>query len=315
MPRKDPFKRAMEQYLEAVKRTRAESTHKAYRQTLSRLYRIVKREGITPNLARWSVTEFSQLMSNRGHLLPNSHNQETVVMRNLLMFVGNMTIELAYKERALRRKPPSRVNVRWYSEEQLAYIRAKCRRDIEYLTLILGSEIGLRRSEIAALRLSDIQGDVMIIRGKGELYIPIPITRSLRDTLDAWLLIRRDMIRKALRRHPTATIPENILIHVKGTNIHPYSPETITDLMYRLGKRIGLKLSPHDLRRSCGREIYKATGDLLAVNRLLRHANLDQTRKYIGADMEDARRAMEARESKRTQNVPLAHLPGKNQTY
>jgi integrase len=309
MPRKDQMKRAMESYLEVVKATRAGKTFRVYSRILANLHKIVKRQGISTYVSRWTVKEFSQLMANRGHLLPNSFNQEIVILRNLLRSVGNMEIDLAFKDGTLRRKPKSRVNVRWFTETQLAYIRANCRRDMEYLILILGSEIGLRRSEIADLRVSDIKGDVLIVRGKGEKMTPVPITTSLRETLDAWLLIRQDMIKKALRINPTAQIPDNMLVYRRGKIVSCYSPDSISNIIRKLGKQIGMKISPHDLRRSCGREIYKTTRDIVAVNRLLRHANLDQTKEYIGADLEDAREAMETRERSRTLTVPKTTYP------
>ena len=45
------------------------------------------------------------------------------------------------------------------------------------------------------------------------------------------------------------------------------------------------------------------------MNRLLRHSSVDQTRDYIGADLMEARQAMEARELKRQATVPLETEP------
>jgi len=44
----------------------------------------------------------------------------------------------------------------------------------------------------------------------------------------------------------------------------------------------------HSLRRTKGSIIYKATGNLRAVQILLGHAKIDSTVRYLGVDVEDA---------------------------
>ena len=174
--------------------------------------------------------------------------------------------------------------------------------------LVLASELGLRRSEIAKLRLSDVRGDVMIVRGKGEKNVPIPLTRPVAEDIDRYLIRRTKLVRECLRRG-AAHVPDELLIYRRGAELRPYSPKSVTDKIGEAGKMVGIKLSPHDCRRSCGREIYLATRDILAVNTLLRHRKLDQTIQYVGAGLEDARRAMEARDAKKASTAPLEEMP------
>jgi len=56
---------------------------------------------------------------------------------------------------------------------------------------------------------------------------------------------------------------------------------------------IGIGLTPqdygtHSLRRTKASIIYKATGNLCAVQILLDHAKVDSTVRYLGVDVEDA---------------------------
>jgi site-specific recombinase XerD len=44
----------------------------------------------------------------------------------------------------------------------------------------------------------------------------------------------------------------------------------------------------HSLRRTMGSIIYKATGNLRAVQILLGHAKIESTVRYLGVDVEDA---------------------------
>ncbi len=56
---------------------------------------------------------------------------------------------------------------------------------------------------------------------------------------------------------------------------------------------VGIGLPPedygtHSLRRTKASIIYKATGNLRAVQILLGHAKIDSTVRYLGVDVEDA---------------------------
>lgn len=310
MPRRSAFRRAMLEYLAEVRETRAPSTAECYEDVLRRLERAVDASGTTTYITRWTVEDVRRVLAQRAHLLPNSYLHEVTVLRNMLNHAGVAVMERELKARRLRMPRPVRFHVRWYGEKTLATIRAACRSDVEYVSVILASELGLRRAEIAALQLQDIQGDSLLIRGaKGGKVLPVPLTMSVAATLDAWIVVRREMVLKAISFDPSTPIPEEVLVWQRGPKVRPYSPKTISDIIRSVGRRIGIKLSPHDLRRSCGRELYLVDHDLIPVNRLLRHESLDMTRLYIGADLEDARVAMEARDAKRRSIAPIEVEP------
>jgi integrase len=52
----------------------------------------------------------------------------------------------------------------------------------------------------------------------------------------------------------------------------------------------------HSLRRTKASIIYKATGNLRAVQILLGHTNIESTVRYLGADVEDALKLAEVTE-------------------
>ena len=62
-------------------------------------------------------------------------------------------------------------------------------------------------------------------------------------------------------------------------------------LVHEWGGSIGLPAQDygtHSLRRTKASIIYKATGNLRAVQILLGHAKIDSTVRYLGVDVEDA---------------------------
>lgn len=63
----------------------------------------------------------------------------------------------------------------------------------------------------------------------------------------------------------------------------------------QLAKCLGSALSPieqrygtHSMRRTKASLIYKATGNLRAVQILLGHTNIENTVRYLGVDVDDA---------------------------
>jgi hypothetical protein len=73
---------------------------------------------------------------------------------------------------------------------------------------------------------------------------------------------------------------------------------------------VGIGLSPpeygtHSLRRTKASIIYKATGNLRAVQILLGHAQIESTVRYLNVDVEDALELADARRSELTHFRPL----------
>ena len=74
---------------------------------------------------------------------------------------------------------------------------------------------------------------------------------------------------------------------------------------------VGIGLQPqdygtHSLRRTKASIIYKATGNLRAVQILLGHAKIDSTVRYLSVDVEDALGWRSAPRSDQTQKVTFS---------
>lgn len=115
------------------------------------------------------------------------------------------------------------------------------------LILALGSSMGLRRSEMAAINLEDIQGDKIIIRGKGhgdygkrsEAYIP---TRT-RKILDEYLEYRKTLIGEHDRSDGKLLLRNT---KRKGT---PMDFNSVGYAVKKLAKGADVDASCHTLRR------------------------------------------------------------------
>lgn len=168
-------------------------------------------------------------------------------------------------------------NEEWFKLKTIA-------RPDEMLILALGAGMGLRRAEIAGLKLDDIEGDHIRIRGKGygpngagaEMTMPMLV----RDALEVYLPERQRIIDR---------YGDNSGGHVLVRGFvyagEPIPPDTIGDMIYNLGQRAGVDLSSHSLRRLFAMTMLDNGISTEDIRKMMRHNRIDTTLKcYIQAD-------------------------------
>jgi integrase/recombinase XerC len=78
-----------------------------------------------------------------------------------------------------------------------------------------------------------------------------------------------------------------------GGPLVPMTNRAARRVITDIGKRIGLDVSSHDLRSTFATEVYETTKDILIVQDLLGHANVDTTRGYTAVNATEKKRAVE----------------------
>jgi len=58
------------------------------------------------------------------------------------------------------------------------------------------------------------------------------------------------------------------------------SPQAVLAVVRFYGKQLGLKLQPHDLRRTCAKLCRSSGGELEQIQLLLGHASIQTTERY-----------------------------------
>ena len=137
----------------------------------------------------------------------------------------------------------------------------------------LGAYAGLRISEVAALDWSDVDLEsrqIRIMRSKGAKSRLVPIGSVLLKAL-------------------LPNVGGNVI-----TGGEPSAASTLAKRMKTAFRRLGIEVTFHQLRHRYGTVAYKATGDILAVARLMGHANVKTTMIYAGANDETAALIAEA---------------------
>jgi integrase len=303
MPRKSPFQRCLEGYVEYMqqKARYAEITVKEYRWAILRCHDIV-REGKGPeNPVSISETDLEYLLNH----LPGSTARrqfEWTAFSGFLRWCGNMAV--------LRIKPQwplsARTHVDWLEPDKAARLRDVAMKADPLTALIVHLELDLclRRVEIIRLRLRDVHENRLDVLGKGR-YGGKPRTVSLVP-FESSELIERYMQYRLLRWGQAG--PDDRLIPLRRT--------ALDNRLKKLKSLAGVKLlGHHTLRRTGGRLMWLAGVPIETIASIMGHESTEMTLQYIGVNLSDQTKAYEAVRNQRiqlqksTQNVPFVAVP------
>lgn len=142
------------------------------------------------------------------------------------------------------------------------------------MILRLAAEAGLRRSEIAQVHADDVGADLLgsslLVHGKGGKLREVPISEALAAAI-------------RLRAGGGWLLPGAVGGHLSARRVG----ELATDVLPG-----GWTL--HSLRHRFATRAHAATSDLLAVSRLLGHASVATTQRYVATDAARLRRVANA---------------------
>ena len=175
----------------------------------------------------------------------------------------------------------------WLSQREVKALLDTCSDSIvgqrDRLVLGLLVAAGLRREEAASLRFEDVGrqslGDndrtVLAIKGKGAKDRAVPIADRLADAIGEWA----DVVGG-----------EGHVARSLGMSRDPgrrISPQGIFRIVRKRGAKIGrANLAPHDLRRTYAQLGYEAGIPITQISKLLGHANLSTTQRYLNLDLD-----------------------------
>ena len=150
------------------------------------------------------------------------------------------------------------------------------KRDYATLAILLGC--GLRRAELTALRVEDIQQReehwvIADLVGKGGHIRTIPIPDWVKAGIDVWMTAAGITTGTLLRSINKAG-------RIWGNG---FSPKVIWGVVKEKAKACDIQsLAPHDLRRTCARLCHQAGGELEQIQFLLGHVSVETTERYLG---------------------------------
>jgi integrase/recombinase XerC len=157
--------------------------------------------------------------------------------------------------------------------------RERALRDRALLELLYGA--GLRVGEAVALDVRDVDLLAREVRvlGKGRKERSVPLPRAARETLAAWI---------ALRRRPGYQAEPLFPSLAPGASRGRLSSRSVRRLLAQRAVRAGVadRVHPHRLRHSYATHLLDMGADLRAIQELLGHASLSTTQRYLAVSAE-----------------------------
>lgn len=150
----------------------------------------------------------------------------------------------------------------------------------DYAVLITLLRLGLRRGEVAGLRLDDIdwRAGELVVRGKGGRLDRLPLPTDVGEAIASYLR----------RGRPVSDRRE---VFLKGrAPLGPIAPGTVASTVRRACRRAGIpEMGSHRLRHTTACDMVAAGVPLVQVAEVLRHRSLQTTAIYGRVDVERLR--------------------------
>lgn len=154
--------------------------------------------------------------------------------------------------------------------------------------IIFAYTCGLRRAELAALHLADIDTDActLIVRsGKGGKERVIPMVDSTCDVLADWLVKRGNQ--------PGALF--NRILKGDTLTSDGLTEQAIYTIFAERATAAGVKsFTPHDLRRTFAGDLLDSGADISTVAKLMGHSSVNTTARYDRRDAKAKRKAVQS---------------------
>jgi integrase/recombinase XerD len=260
------------------------STRVQYGKALADFFQWRAEQG-SPAFSRASVQAHRAALESRGYA-PATVNQRLAAIKKLAREAAANGLLDAAVAAAIDQVPGVRQSGtragNWLTKAQAeALINApdpntrKGTRDRALLALLVGC--GLRRAEAVALTVEHVQQRdgrwvIVDLRGKHGRLRSVAVPAWVKQAVDRWAAaagITEGRILRSLNRHGQIT----------GDSL---SPQAVFAAAVFYGDQLGLRLRPHDLRRTCAKLCRAGGGDLEQIQLLLGHASIQTTERYLG---------------------------------
>lgn len=266
-------------YLEVY--DRSPQTIKSYLSTVENFYIYLSHNQKTPEIATSAdiIGFFTDYFSDNSG---KSKNQKLAALKNYYKFL--MINDQVTKDPCLainRFSEPVRVTKALTIEEIQTILQAaeETRNPLRNTSIIATALLCcLRCSELVNLNIDDYDNKELHIIGKGNKERYVPCSDTVCNYLDLYLSGRKN------NSTPALFISENN---------ERLSKRSIQALIETLSQKTGIDFHTHTLRHTGASFAYQATNDIVSVQEILGHSNLNTTKHYVHINEESRKRTVD----------------------
>ena len=255
---------------ELERRNYAQTTIDCYIRTVEHFSRYFHRS--PDQLGPQHIREYQAALFKKWKLAPNTVNQRLAALR--FFYIQTLkrawsVAETPYPKKVL--KLPIIL-----SQEEVARLIDSAHTPFHRIVLMTLYATGVRRAELARLKISDIDSQRMVIHiqgGKGRQDRDVMLSPKLLDALrEYW---------RGLKRKPSRWLFPGGLSH---TADRPITPKAVYHACRQAARRAGLQeknIHPHTLRHCFATHLLEDGADLRTIQLLLGHHDLEETTIYL----------------------------------
>ena len=150
----------------------------------------------------------------------------------------------------------------------------------DYAIMMLGTVLGLRACDVAALKLTDIdwvRGEIRVLQSKTANPVILPLTQDVGETLQDYILNAR----------PESEAKE-VFLRIKAPHTAFVAASAVGDIYEDCCVAAGLPASKrfHNLRRALGTAMVSNGVSVYDVAQVFGDKNVESTKPYLAADTE-----------------------------
>ncbi len=186
-----------------------------------------------------------------------------------LAWLRDMDYRVKVKIRLVTKPKPLPARRKWYSVEDLEKVLDCCDELLDEVMIRVLFDTGLRASEFANLRISDISDRKIYVVGKSRKQAWVYISEKTQERLLTWI----------------KTIGAIDYVWIKATRRQYYDPMTVDGIRKRLKKVFACagfeNFQLHELRHSFATDLRRRGAEVDVIQKLLRHSDLQVTQRYL----------------------------------
>jgi site-specific recombinase XerD len=157
------------------------------------------------------------------------------------------------------------------SQDQVRTLFAQMVHPLDHALCLLMLRCGLRVSEVARLRLHDLdwtQQSLRVEQGKGRKDRIVSVSADVLAALRTCLPARPEVV------------PDGLVFWNQKRPHRPLSPKGMQKKMERYAKAAGIKASCHSLRHTFASNLLEAGAEVISIKELLGHASIASSERY-----------------------------------
>ena len=157
------------------------------------------------------------------------------------------------------------------SQDQVRTLFAQITTPMDHALYLLMLRCGLRVSEVAHLRRSDLDWEQRALRieqGKGRKDRVVYLSADVLAELKACLALRPE------------AVPHDLFFWNQKRKHHALSSKGIQKKMERYAKAAGIQASSHSLRHTFASNLLEEGAEVIAIKELLGHASMEASERY-----------------------------------